>query len=242
MERLQNILAKAGIASRRASAAIIEAGRVTVDGIVETAPGGRFDPSQCRIAVDGVDIPAPEKKRTVMMYKPAGVLSTVSDPFGGQTVADLIRGKVRERLVPVGRLDKDSEGLLLLTNDGDLALRLTHPRYGHEKTYLVKVAGKWSEEKLKILRSPAEMPDGYVARPAKVRLLKVNADNTALLEFKLGEGRKRQIRYTCSAAHLTVLFLKRIAIGGLFLPKEMKSGEWRDLSSGEIAMLSRKGN
>ena len=238
MERLQNILAKAGVASRRASAAMIEAGRVMADGIVILAPGERFDPSNCQIAVDGKPIPAMERKRTIMMYKPAGVLSTASDPFGGKTVVDIIRGKIPERLVPVGRLDKDSEGLILLSNDGDLALRLTHPRYGHEKTYIVKVAGRWSEEKLAALRSPAEMPDGYVTKGAKVRLLRAEANNTAVLEFKLGEGRKRQIRYTCSAAHLTVLSLKRIAIGRLYPPKEMKSGEWRDLSPEEIALLA----
>ena len=120
MERLQNILAKAGVASRRASAAMIEAGRVTADGIVILAPGERFDPSKCQIAVDGKPIPAMERKRTIMMYKPAGVLSAASDPFGGKTVVDIIRGKIPERLVPVGRLDKDSEGLILLSNDGGI--------------------------------------------------------------------------------------------------------------------------
>ena len=169
-----------------------------------------------------------------MLYKPAGVLSSTSDPFGGRTVADLVRGQVAERLVPVGRLDRDSEGLLLMSNDGDLTLRLTHPRFEHEKTYVVKVAGRWSEEKLRILRGPVKMPDGYVTRPAPVTVLRRQADNTALLEFRLREGRKRQIRYMCSAAHLVVLSLVRVAIGGLRLPPDLRPGEWRDLSAEEI--------
>lgn len=233
-ERLQNVLSHAGVASRRRAAEMIEAGRVTVDGIVVSRPCERVDPAAARICVDGAPLAAGEAKRTIMLYKPAGVLSSTSDPFGGRTVADLVRGQVAERLVPVGRLDRDSEGLLLMSNDGDLTLRLTHPRFEHEKTYVVKVAGRWSEEKLCILRGPVKMPDGYVTRPAPVTVLRRQADNTALLEFRLREGRKRQIRYMCSAAHLVVLSLVRVAIGGLRLPPDLRPGEWRDLSAEEI--------
>ena len=233
-ERLQNVLSHAGVASRRRAAEMIEAGRVTVDGIVVSRPCERVDPAAARICVDGAPLAAGEAKRTIMLYKPAGVLSSTSDPFGGRTVADLVRGQVAERLVPVGRLDRDSEGLLLMSNDGDLTLRLTHPRFAHEKTYVVKVAGRWSEEKLRILRGPVKMPDGYVTRPAPVTVLRRQADNTALLEFRLREGRKRQIRYMCSAAHLVVLSLVRVAIGGLRLPPDLRPGEWRDLSAEEI--------
>jgi 23S rRNA pseudouridine2605 synthase len=233
-ERLQNVLSHAGVASRRRAAEMIEAGRVTVDGIVVSRPCERVDPAAARICVDGAPLAAGEAKRTIMLYKPAGVLSSTSDPFGGRTVADLVRGQVAERLVPVGRLDRDSEGLLLMSNDGDLTLRLTHPRFEHEKTYVVKVAGRWSEEKLRILRGPVKMPDGYVTRPAPVTVLRRQADNTALLEFRLREGRKRQIRYMCSAAHLVVLSLVRVAIGGLRLPPDLRPGEWRDLSAEEI--------
>ena len=236
-ERLQNVLAKAGIASRRGSAAIIESGRVTVDGVVVSVPGARVDMERSSVCVDGRRIGAAEKKRTIMMYKPVGVLSSMSDPFGGKTVADLIRGQVSERVVPVGRLDKDSEGLLLMSNDGDLTLKLTHPRYDHEKTYEVKVAGRWSEEKLRILRSPVVMPDGYAIRPVEVDVLETGFDNVHRLRFRLHEGRKRQIRYMCSAAHLVVLSLKRVAIGSLRLPDGMKSGEWRDISEKEINEL-----
>lgn len=238
-ERLQNVLAHAGVASRRGAAALIEAGRVTVDGVVTREPGLRVNYEAVSIAVDGRPVGAPERRRTVIMYKPAGVLSTVSDPFGGKTVADILRGRVEERLVPVGRLDKDSEGMLLMTNDGDLALKLTHPRYEHEKTYVVRAAGRWSDDKLRILRGPVTMPDGYVTRPVPVELVSTGRDNVHELVFRLKEGRKRQIRYMCSAARLVVLSLKRVAIGALRLPGELKPGEWRDLEKEEIdALLS----
>ena len=225
-ERLQNVLSHRGVASRRHAAEIIAAGRVTVDGRVVTEPGVRVDPAAVRIAVDGKPLGvAAEKTRTIMMYKPAGVLSTLSDPFGGRTVADLLRGKVRERLVPVGRLDKDSEGLLLLSNDGALVNRLTHPRFEHEKIYIVRAAGRWNEEKLRVLRGPVEMPDGYVTRPVPVEVVRLGDDNVHVLCFHLREGRKRQIRYMCSAAHLVVLSLKRVAVGALRLPDDLKSGE-----------------
>ena len=237
-ERLQNILSHRGVASRRGAAAMIEEGRVTVNGTVVREPGARFDPASAEIAVDGSPLgAAAEKTRTILMYKPAGVLSTVSDPFGGKTVLDLVRGHVSERLVPVGRLDKDSEGLLLLSNDGDLTYRLTHPRFEHEKTYIVRAAGRWSEEKLATLRSAVEMPDGYRIRPVPVEVVRIGRDNVHVLCFKLREGRKRQIRYMCSAAHLVVLSLKRVAIGRLRLPEDLQPGAWRDLSPDERNLL-----
>ena len=150
---------------------------------------------------------------------------------------DLVRGQVAERLVPVGRLDKDSEGLLLLSNDGDLTYRLTHPRFEHEKTYIVRAAGRWSEEKLATLRSAVVMPDGYRIRPVPVEVVRIGRDNVHVLCFRLCEGRKRQIRYMCSAAHLVVLSLKRVAIGGLRLPEDLQPGTWRDLAPAERNML-----
>ena len=237
-ERLQNILSHRGVASRRGAAAMIEEGRVSVNGAVVREPGARFDPSTAEIAVDGRPVgAAAEKTRTIMMYKPAGVLSTVSDPFGGRTVLDLVRGQVSERLVPVGRLDKDSEGLLLLSNDGDLTYRLTHPRFEHEKTYIVRAAGRWSEDKLETLRSAVTMPDGYRIRPVPVEVVRIGRDNVHVLCFKLREGRKRQIRYMCSAAHLVVLSLKRVAISGLRLPEDLQPGAWRDLTAAERQSL-----
>lgn len=234
LERLQNILAKAGVASRRGSAQVISSGVVTVDGAVVTEPGARFSPN-ADIRVDGKPISKPERKRTIVVYKPVGVVTTMSDPFGETTVADIV--KTPERLVPVGRLDRDSEGLLIMSNDGSLVNRLTHPRFGHKKTYIVKTAGRWSEEKLSVLRSPITLDDGYTIRPVPVEVLRVNPNNTQLLRFVLSEGRKRQIRKMCSAAHLVVLSLKRVAVGSFQLPDELKPGMWRVLDDREIEML-----
>ena len=261
MERLQNILAHAGVASRRGAAALIESGVVTVDGIVVKEPGARFEDG-VEIKVNGKRLAAEERHRTIVLYKPVGVLSTMSDPFGGKTVADLIYGangqdarstrvgtgcgmngqdarstKVAERLVPVGRLDKDSEGLLLMSNDGTLVNELTHPRFNHTKTYLVKVAGRWSEEKLRTLRSPLTLDDGYTIRPVPVEVVEDLGNNVRLLKFVLSEGRKRQIRKMCSLAHLVVLTLKRIKVGNFELPSELGPGEWRDLTETELGQL-----
>ena len=234
MERLQNILAHAGVASRRGAAALIESGVVTVDGIVVKEPGARFEDG-VQIKVNGKMISAAEKPRTIVLYKPVGVLSTMSDPFGGKTVAELVR--TPERLVPIGRLDKDSEGLLLMSNDGSLVNELTHPRFNHTKTYLVKVAGRWSSEKLKVLRSPLTLDDGYTIRPVPVEVVQEWENNTRLLKFVLSEGRKRQIRKMCSAAHLVVLTLKRVKVGNFELPRDLQPGEWRDLTDAELKLL-----
>ena len=249
MERLQNILAHAGVASRRGAAALIESGVVTVDGIVVKEPGARFEDGVL-IKVNGKAISAEEKHRTIVLYKPVGVLSTMSDPFGGKTVAELIYGgtgtsgtartagtKITERLVPIGRLDKDSEGLLLMSNDGTLVNELTHPRFNHTKTYLVKVAGRWSDEKLKTLRSPLTLDDGYTIRPVPVEVVEDFGNNTRILKFVLSEGRKRQIRKMCSAAHLVVLTLKRVKVGNFELPSDLQPGEWRDLTDEELKLL-----
>ena len=237
MERLQNILAHAGVASRRGAATLIESGVVTVDGIVVKEPGARFD-AGVEIKVNGKRIAAEETHRTIVLYKPVGVLSTMSDPFGGRTVAELVR--TPERLVPIGRLDKDSEGLLLMSNDGTLVNELTHPRFNHTKTYLVKVAGRWSEEKLRTLRSPLTLDDGYTIRPVPVELVEDYGNGMRLLKFVLSEGRKRQIRKMCSAARLVVLTLKRVKVGSFELPSELQPGEWRDLTDSELKQLQLK--
>ncbi len=234
-ERLQNILAHAGVASRRGAATLIESGVVTVDGLVVKEPGARFG-AGVEIRVNGRPIVAAERKRTVVLNKPVGVLSTMSDLFGGPTVAELV--KTPERLVPVGRLDKDSEGLLLMSNDGDLVNRLTHPRFAHRKTYLVKVAGRWSADKLATLRSPLTLDDGYTIRPVPVEEVRDLGANVRLLKFVLTEGRKRQIRKMCSAAHLVVLSLRRVAVGSFELPRDLAPGAWRDLTAAEIESLA----
>ena len=185
--------------------------------------------------MNGKVITCEEKHRTIVLYKPVGALSTMSDPFGGKTVAELVR--TPERLVPIGRLDKDSEGLLLMSNDGTLVNELTHPRFNHTKTYLVKVAGRWSAEKLKTLRSPLTLDDGYTIRPVPVEVVKDFGNNTRILKFVLSEGRKRQIRKMCSAAHLVVLTLKRVQVGNFELPSDLQPGEWRDLTDAELKLL-----
>ena len=233
-ERLQNILAHAGVASRRGAATLIASGVVTVDGLVVKEPGARFGAS-AEIRVNERPLVAAERKRTVVLNKPMGVLSTMSDPFGGRTVAELV--KTPERLVPVGRLDKDSEGLLLMSNDGDLVNRLTHPRFEHRKVYLVKVAGRWSADKLATLRSPLTLDDGYTIRPVPVEEVRDLGSNVRLLKFTLREGRKRQIRKMCSAAHLVVLSLRRVAVGAFELPPGLEPGAWRDLTAAEIESL-----
>ena len=236
MERLQNIVARAGVASRRGAAELVESGAVTVDGVVVREPGARFGEDSV-VRVHGRRIAAAERKRTIVLNKPMGVLSTMSDPFGGETVASLVR--TPERLVPVGRLDRDSEGLLLMSNDGDLVNRLTHPRFEHRKTYVVKTAGRWSDDKLALLRSPLTLDDGYTIRPVPVEVIRAQTDNTQILKFVLKEGRKRQIRKMCSAAHLVVLSLKRVAVGDFELPRDLAPGKWRDLTADEIASLFR---
>lgn len=233
-ERLQNILAHAGVASRRSAATLIASGVVTVDGLVVKEPGARFG-ADAEIRVNGRPLVAAEKKRTIVLNKPVGVLSTMSDPFGGRTVAELV--KTPERLVPVGRLDKDSEGLLLMSNDGDLVNRLTHPRFEHRKVYLVKVAGRWSADKLATLRSPLTLDDGYTIRPVPVEEVSDLGANVRLLKFTLKEGRKRQIRKMCSAAHLVVLSLRRVAVGAFELPPDLEPGAWRDLTDADIGRL-----
>jgi 23S rRNA pseudouridine2605 synthase len=234
-ERLQNILAHAGVASRRGAATLVESGAVTVDGVVVKEPGARFG-ADAVVRVHGRRLAAEERKRTIVLYKPVGVVSTMSDPFGEPTVAELVKG-VPERLVPVGRLDKDSEGLLLMSNDGDLVNKLTHPRFEHRKTYLVKVAGRWSAEKLATLRSPITLDDGYTIRPVPVEVVDDFGANVRLLKFVLTEGRKRQIRKMCSAAHLVVLTLKRVAVGAFDLPRDLRPGQWRDLAPDELRQL-----
>lgn len=237
-ERIQKILAARGIASRRKCEELIAAGRVTVDGVVARL-GDRAEES-ARIAIDGRDSApraAANATRTIMLYKSVGVLSTMHDDFGGETLADFLRkNRIRERLVPVGRLDKDSEGLLLMSNDGELVNRLTHPRYEHEKTYIVRAAGRWRDEMLDILRS-ALVIDGYQIRPCRVELVRLGRDNVHTLRFTLKEGRKRQIRRMCSAAHLVVLSLKRVSIGSLKLDPSLAPGQWRDLTGPELQNL-----
>jgi len=232
--RLQLAIARAGLASRRHAEAMIAAGRVSVNGAVVTEMGARVDPAADRIEVDGAPLPAQEEEKiTVALNKPRGWLSAASDGHGGRVVTDLVRD-IPVRLVPVGRLDKDSQGLLLLSNDGDLVARLTHPRYGHRKRYEVEVSGVCGSEAVETLRAPMDI-DGYMTRGAGVRVIGRKGAHT-MLEFTLGEGRNRQIRRMCEAVGLNVVRLTRVAIGRLGLGS-LRPGEYRVLGEEDLGLL-----
>ena len=234
--RLQLAIARAGVASRRHAEEMIAAGRVRVNGAVVTAMGTRVIPGKDAIEVDGKALPAErEEFVTVVLNKPVGWLSAASDGHGGRVVTDLIEG-VSARLVPAGRLDKDSRGLLILSNDGDLIARLTHPRGGHKKTYEVEVSGRCDNAALATLRGEMTI-DGYLLRPVGVRVLRKAGLHT-ILEFTLHEGRNRQIRKMCAMAGLNVVRLERTAIDNLTIVG-LAPGQWRELTPAEIAALRK---
>lgn len=233
MERLQKVLARAGIGSRRSCEQLIARGKVTVNGAVAIL-GQSVEPKD-RIAVEGklVDI-APEHKVYYLLNKPRGVVSTVHDEHGRRTVLDLV--PATERVYPVGRLDADSEGLILLTNDGELAYHLTHPRYEVPKTYLVWVRGEVLPDAVAKLRRGVQLEDG-LAKATSARVLESQAAYT-LLEITLKEGKKREIRRMCEAIGHEATRLRRVAIGPLRLGK-LTSGMWRPLSLPEITTIRR---
>lgn len=235
-ERLHKILAQAGVASRRAAEEMIAAGRVTVDGVVVKQPGTAADLSRQAITVDGKPLPSREAKEYWVVNKPAGLVSTVSDPQGRPTVMRLLPPEAAGRLYPVGRLDHDSEGLLLFTNDGDLAQRLTHPSHQVPKRYLVWVDGRPGPAVLERLRTGVEIEGGKTA-PAKVGI-KSSGKNGSKLSFLLIEGKKREIRRMCVEVGHRVQRLVRVAIGPLRLG-DLPLGQARRLSGGEIAALKQ---
>ena len=236
--RLQLAIARAGVASRRHAEELIAAGRVKVNGAVVSAMGARVTPGRDTVEVDGRPIPAqPQERVTVLLNKPAGWLSAASDGHGGRVVTDLVEG-VAARLVPAGRLDKDSQGLLILSSDGDLIASLTHPRGGHAKTYSVEVSGRCDAAALATLRGEMVI-DGYRLRPVEVEPVR-RAGAHSVLRFVLHEGRNRQIRKMCAQAGLNVVRLVRVAIDDLTLG-DLRPGEWRRLTPAEVRALKRPG-
>lgn len=227
--RLQKFLAEAGVASRRKAEEIIAAGRVLVNGIVANV--GESVAHGDEVLVDGTAISIAQKPVYIMLNKPAGVVSTAKDQFGRASVLDLVKG-VDARLYPVGRLDFHSTGLVLLTNDGDLAYRLTHPKHHIPKTYVARVAHPIKPENIKDFEGGMYI-DGYKTRPAQIEVLDKGQRQARITLF---EGRNRQIRKMFSAQKNEVVSLKRIAMGEIVLG-ELKSGEWRHLSSKEVAFL-----
>jgi 23S rRNA pseudouridine2605 synthase len=240
--RLQKIIAAAGIASRRKAEEMITSGRVTVNGQVVTELGSKADPERDHIRVDGKLLHGAERYEYLLMNKPRGYVTTVSDPEGRPTVMHLLRG-VNARVYPVGRLDYTSEGLLLMTNDGELAYKLTHPSSHVPRTYLVKVSGKPSAEALGKLRSGIEIggasAPGSLPRtrtsPTRIQLLR-DAPNP-WYEITLFEGRNRQVRRMFEEVGHHVEKIKRVKMGTLEL--DVPPGEFRKLSREEVEMLKR---
>ena len=263
--RLQKILSQAGVASRRAAEKLIEEGRVSVNGHTIREMGVKADPAVDDIRVDGRRLRAPERHRYILMNKPSGVVTTRSDPQRRQTVIDLLGG-VREYVYPVGRLDYDSEGLLLLTNDGELAARLTHPRHEVERTYEAYVAGTPDMEAVEKLRRGIPL-DGKRTMPAEVKLMsrgpaphksgpherglphdrrkaapptRTTSDRrvNGVLLITIREGRNRQVRRMCEAVGHPVRKLRRVRIGPIS-DRHLRPGEWRELTRQEVEKLKR---
>jgi 23S rRNA pseudouridine2605 synthase len=238
-ERLQKIIAHAGVASRREAESMIRSGRVTVNGEVVTELGSKADVERDHIKVDGKLITRKETHRYILLYKPKEVMTTVEDPQGRVTVIDLIRG-IRERIYPVGRLDFHSEGLVLLTNDGDLAFKVSHPTHGSVKTYSVKVRGVPDDRVIDKLRRGITL-EGKRTLPCEIERVKTTGvrddEGNSWFQVKLREGRTQQIRKMFQAMGHPVSKLRRVAIGPISDPK-LTPGVWRELSEKEVKMLA----
>ncbi len=233
-QRLQKLIAGAGLASRRKAEEWIANGRVTINGEIAEL-GAQADPGKDRILVDGRPLPQAEEPVCLLMYKPVGYVTSLRDPQGRPVVTDLVRN-VQARLFPVGRLDLNTEGLLLLTNDGDLAWRLSHPSHEVNKTYLVRLQGGLSAEARNALEKGVQLEDGMTA-PAKVSRIRQSGSH-AWLELTIHEGRNRQVRRMCEAVGCPVSRLKRIRYAFLDL-ENMKPGQYRQLSRDEVARLKK---
>jgi len=234
-ERVQKILASAGLGSRRSCEKFITDGRVTVNGKKITL-GAKADPATDEVKLDGRLIKPAQDFQYFLLYKPRGILSSAKSEYGRKSVVELVPSS--ERLFPVGRLDIESEGLILLTNDGGLANRLTHPRYQHEKEYQVLVAKHPDNEQLATWARGVVLEDGYHTKPVKVTIDKLHGKG-AWLKVIMTEGRKRQIRETAFQLGLPVVKLIRTRIGPLGLGN-LKSGQYRELSPQEITRLKQK--
>ncbi len=231
-DRLQKILSAAGVCSRRKAEEYITAGRVTVNGAV-AALGDRADPDRDTIALDGRPVSRSAGRTVLMLYKPRGVVTTLSDEKGRKNVAQLV-ADCPARVWPVGRLDMDSEGLLLLTDDGDLTNTLTHPRHEVEKEYQVWVTG-CTPGGLEKLAQPMTL-DGQPLRPAGVKELRREGERT-VLSVVIHEGKNRQVRRMCAACGMTVRRLKRVREGRLPLDRSLRPGQWRPLTEAELDKL-----
>lgn len=247
-ERLQKYLAQCGIASRRKSEEYILQGKIKVNGIKVTELGTKIDPQKDKIEVDGKPIKQQQRKIYILLNKPIGYVTTVDDQFGRDTVLDLV--KVKERIVPVGRLDMYTSGALILTNDGDFVYKVTHPKHEITKTYTVTVKGIVKKEEVEKLRNGVEIEENsyipskkdtkkekYITKPAKVKILKTDEEkDISRLEIMIHEGKNRQVRKMCEAIGRKVLALHRSKIGDIEV-KEIELGKWRYLRQSEIEKL-----
>ncbi len=234
-ERVQKILASAGYGSRRACEKLIEAGRVRVNGAVIKL-GDKADPNQDKITLDGQPVKV-ERHRYILLNKPRGVVSSLEAQGERKTVRDLI--PLPGRLYPVGRLDLESEGLVLMTNDGDLTNRLTHPKFGHEKEYEVLIDGHPKDEQVQSWRRGVVLDGEWTSR-AQVKIFRKGASGT-WLRVIMREGKKHQIRRTADSLGMWVKRLRRVRMGSLRLGK-LKVGEWRELGPEEVKALKQKTN
>ena len=233
-ERLQKYLANSGVASRRKCEELILQGKVEVNGKVVTELGTKINPEKDIVKFDGKEVKQVKKMVYILLNKPIGYVTTADDQFGRETVLDLV--KVKERIVPVGRLDMYTSGALILTNDGDFVYKVTHPKHEIEKTYTVTVKGIVQNSEVEQLRKGVKIDD-YTTKPAKVKILKTDIEkNLSRLEITIHEGKNRQVRKMCEAVDRKVLALHRSKIGSIGV-KDIEIGRWRFLKESEIQKL-----
>lgn len=235
-ERLQKYLASCGVASRRMSEEIIKSGRVAVNGQIVTEMGVKIKIGTDKVTVDGKDVTPEEEHVYLMLNKPEGYVTTAHDPQGRPTVLDLV-AEVPQRVFPIGRLDVDTEGLLFLTNDGELAYRLTHPKFAVTKVYHALVTGKPSEDKLDRMRNGLKLEDG-MTKPCTVKVIR-RYNHKTMLEITISEGRNRQVRRMCQAIGNPIIELERVKIENIEL-SQVKRGQYRKLTLEELAPLMYK--
>jgi len=232
--RLQKFLATCGVASRRKSEELINSGRVTVNGNIITEMGFKVNPDSDKVFVDDKSVALEERKVYIMLNKPTGYVTTVSEQFNRNKVTDLV--DVPYRIFPVGRLDYNTSGMLILTNDGELTYRLTHPKFKVEKVYVAKIKGVPTKEELNAFESGLKIED-YITAPAKINILK-ELNGNSVVEVTIREGKNRQVRKMCDAIGHDVLELKRIKMGRINLGK-LEVGNWRYFTEREIAYLKQ---
>ena len=233
-ERLQKYLAQCGVASRRKCEELILQGRVQINGVTVTELGTKINPEKDKIKFDGKDVKQSQKLVYILLNKPIGYVTTADDQFGRDTVLDLV--KVKERIVPVGRLDMYTSGALILTNDGDFVYQVTHPKHEIEKTYTVTIKGIVRNDEVEQLRSGVKI-DNYITKPARVKILKTDTEkDISRLEITIHEGKNRQVRKMCEAVGRKVFALHRSEIGGIGV-KGIELGKWRYLTANEVQQI-----